>query len=117
MKTRLMMSLSAAAMIACAAPTAATAQRAKHGDTLLMRRVQQEKHMHLPTRGMTMQKVQARFGAPQHKLAARGGDAPLHPLIRRWEYPGYIVYFEHGHVIHSVRNTPAGFNRHPDHTH
>jgi hypothetical protein len=24
------------------------------------------------------------------------------PPISRWEYPGFIVYFESDHVIHSV---------------
>jgi len=24
------------------------------------------------------------------------------PPISRWEYPGFVVYFEHEHVIHSV---------------
>jgi hypothetical protein len=24
------------------------------------------------------------------------------PPISRWEYPGFIVYFEHEHVIHAV---------------
>ncbi|HET7300537.1 MAG TPA: hypothetical protein VFJ01_07770 [Oleiagrimonas sp.] len=84
-----------------------------HADNLLLKRVQQEKSMDLPTRGMTMAAVESRFGAPLHKLDPRGGDAPLHPVINRWEYPGYIVYFEHDHVIHTVLNTPAGNNRHP----
>lgn len=86
---------------------------AAHADDLLLKRVQHEHHMHLPTRGMTMKQVEARFGSPLHKLPARGGDTPKHPVIHRWEYKGYIVYFERNHVIHSVLNTPAGNNRHP----
>ncbi len=116
MMSRLTMVLCAAAAIACTAAPVAQAQRSKHGDTLLLRRVQQEKRMHLPTRGMTMRQVEARFGSPRRKLSARGGDARLHPVIHRWEYPGYIVYFERSHVIHAVRNTPAGNNRHPERT-
>ena len=55
----------------------------------------------MPARGMTMDRVQSRFGAPHNKLAAVGD-----PPITRWEYPGYIVYFEHQHVIHSVTKHP-----------
>jgi hypothetical protein len=55
----------------------------------------------MPSRGMTMDKVQSRFGAPSQKLAAVG-----QPPITRWEYPSYVVYFEHQHVIHSVVKHP-----------
>ena len=55
----------------------------------------------MPTRGMTMDRVQSRFGAPNQKLAAVG-----QPPITRWEYPSYVVYFEHQHVIHSVIKHP-----------
>jgi hypothetical protein len=50
-----------------------------------------------PTRGMTMDQVASKFGAPTAKVPAVGN-----PPISRWEYPGFIVYFEHSHVIHSV---------------
>jgi hypothetical protein len=50
-----------------------------------------------PTRGMTMDQVSSKFGAPVSKVAPVGK-----PPISRWEYPGFIVYFEHEHVIHSV---------------
>jgi hypothetical protein len=56
----------------------------------------------MPARGMTMDKVQARFGAPSQKLAAVG-----QPPITRWEYPAYVVYFEYDHVIHSVVKRPT----------
>lgn len=84
-----------------------------HADQLLLKRVQQEKGMNLPTRGMTKAQVKHTFGAPLRKLQPRGGDTKLHPVIYRWEYAKFIVYFEHNHVIHSVLNTPAGNNRHP----
>lgn len=84
-----------------------------HADNLLMKRVHQEHGMTLPTRGMSMSQVQRRFGAPQRKLDARGGDSARHPVIHRWEYPGYIVYFERDRVIHTVLNTPAGNNTNP----
>lgn len=50
-----------------------------------------------PARGMTMDQVSAKFGAPASKVPAVGN-----PPISRWEYPGFVVYFEHEHVIHSV---------------
>jgi hypothetical protein len=50
-----------------------------------------------PSRGMTMDKVEARFGAPANRVSPVGD-----PPITRWEYPGFVVYFEHQHVIHTV---------------
>jgi hypothetical protein len=50
-----------------------------------------------PTRGMSMDQVAAKFGAPANKIPSVGK-----PPISRWEYPGFIVYFEADHVIHSV---------------
>lgn len=50
-----------------------------------------------PSRGMSMDKVEANFGAPTHREAAVG-----EPPITRWEYPGFVVYFEHRLVIHTV---------------
>jgi len=50
-----------------------------------------------PRRGMTMDQVASKFGAPATKVPAVG-----RPPISRWEYPGFIVYFEREHVIHSV---------------
>ncbi|MFK2875680.1 hypothetical protein [Rhodanobacter hydrolyticus] len=82
-------------------------------DNLLIHRVQQENTMNLPTRGMSMAQVEQRYGAPQRKLAPRGGDSSKHPVINRWEYADFIVYFQGSHVIHSVLNTPAGNNTNP----
>ncbi|HEX3913737.1 MAG TPA: hypothetical protein VHW71_09545 [Steroidobacteraceae bacterium] len=50
-----------------------------------------------PTRGMTMDQVAGKFGTPATKVPAVG-----QPPISRWEYPGFVVYFEREHVIHSV---------------
>jgi hypothetical protein len=98
--------------------TAATAPvHAATQDNLLIKRVHKERGMSLPARGMTMAQVEKKFGAPQRKLDSRGGDSPKHPVIHRWEYPGYIVYFERNHVIHSVLNTPAGNNKDPQQAH
>lgn len=92
---------------------ATLAARPAHADNLLIQRVQQEQSMNLPARGMTKAQVERKYGAPLRKLDPRGGDTRLHPVIYRWEYAKYIVYFEHDHVIHAVLNTPAGNNRHP----
>lgn len=50
-----------------------------------------------PNRGMSMETVEAKWGRPQQKR-----DAVGEPPISRWEYPGFIVYFEYSHVIHAV---------------
>ena len=50
-----------------------------------------------PARGMSMDEVAAKFGAPVTKVPAVGK-----PPIARWEYPGFVVYFENTHVIHTV---------------
>ncbi len=50
-----------------------------------------------PARGMSMDQVASKFGAPVTK-----GPAVGKPPISRWEYPGFVVYFEFTHVIHAV---------------
>lgn len=104
------------ALAMVAAFTLGAPMLAQAGDNLLIKRVQQEQGMNLPARGMTMAQVQARYGAPQRKLAPRGGDSARHPPINRWDYSTFIVYFEHEHVIHAVLNTPAGNNHDPANT-
>ena len=52
---------------------------------------------HHPARGSSMQKVEATFGAPTNRVPAVG-----HPPITRWEYPGFVVYFEGNLVLHTV---------------
>ncbi len=51
----------------------------------------------LPVAGMTMEQVKLKFGAPRTMLPAVGK-----PPITRWEYEGYIVYFEHHYVLRAV---------------
>jgi hypothetical protein len=89
------------------------APQVAHADNLLIHRVQQEQGMNLPERGMSMAQVEQRYGAPQRKLQPRGGDSSKHPVINRWEYSDFIVYFQGNRVIHSVLNTPAGNNTNP----
>ncbi len=57
----------------------------------------QQSDVATPARGMTMDQVATKFGAPVTKVPAVGK-----PPISRWEYPGFVVYFESDHVIHSV---------------
>jgi hypothetical protein len=52
----------------------------------------------MPARGMTMDRVQGRFGAPASVKGPIGS-----PPITRWDYPGFVVVFEHRHVIHSFQ--------------
>nr|WP_199535979.1 hypothetical protein [Dyella solisilvae] len=92
---------------------AACATAPAHAEEVLVQRVQQEQGMNLPTRGMSMDQVEKQFGAPQRKLTPRGGGSARQPVINRWDYSNFIVYFEKSHVIHSVLNTPAGNNTNP----
>ena len=50
-----------------------------------------------PHRGMTMQAVEAKFGAPEARHEAVG-----EPPISRWDYHGFRVFFEKDRVIHAV---------------
>ncbi len=50
-----------------------------------------------PARGMTMDQVTRRWGEPTGRDAAVG-----EPPITRWSYAGFVVYFEHQHVVHTV---------------
>ena len=83
------------AALALALPGLASAE------TLLIERVQEET-MALPARGMSMDQVQARFGAPADRLDPRGGQKRQWPTINRWRYPNFVVYFEKNKVIDAV---------------
>jgi hypothetical protein len=50
-----------------------------------------------PHSGLNMARVEAAYGAPARRVEPVG-----QPPISRWEYPGFIVYFEHDKVIHTV---------------
>ncbi len=50
-----------------------------------------------PSRGSSMTTVESAFGEPSERRGSVGD-----PPISRWEYPGFIVYFEHEYVIHTV---------------
>lgn len=50
-----------------------------------------------PENGMKMDAVEARYGAPATRYPAVG-----QPPITRWDYPGFVVYFEKDLVLHAV---------------
>ena len=77
---------------------------AASAETLLVDRVQQEPTTSLPVRGMSMDQVQQRFGAPADRLDPRGGQKHQWPTINRWSYPAFTVYFEKNKVIDAVAN-------------
>ena len=54
----------------------------------------------MPARGMSMERVQSRFGAPR-SVSGPVGDPP----ITRWDYQDFVVVFEHRFVIHSVEKS------------
>jgi len=60
-----------------------------------------ESGLETPSRGSSMKAVEARFGQPANRHAAIGK-----PPITRWDYPGFSVYFEYEHVVHSVAAAP-----------
>ena len=86
----------AGALLSAAAPASA--------DTLLVDRTKQPAGVPVPTRGMSMADVEARFGAPSERLDPRGGQKQQWPTIHRWVYPAFTVYFEKQRVIDVVAN-------------
>jgi hypothetical protein len=81
---------------ALALPAAATAE------TLLIERVAAEQSLPLPDRGLSMSDIEARYGAPLDKMEPKGGQKPQWPVIHRWVYPEFTIYFEKSHVIDVV---------------
>jgi hypothetical protein len=69
-------------------------------DTLLIEGVSaaQATAAERPARGSSMASVESRFGAPASRSGAVG-----QPPITRWEYPGFVVFFEYDKVLHTVR--------------
>ena len=55
-----------------------------------------------PSRGMTADSVESKFGTPEAKRAAVG-----EPPISRWEYKDFVVFFEYDRVIHAVAKRNA----------
>ena len=93
MKIRLLVATS----LLCLAAPLALADTVVVGDTIAVR----ESQTSVPTRGMRMKLVEARFGAPKARHAPVGK-----PPITRWDYEGFSVYFEYDHVVHAVASAP-----------
>jgi len=91
--SRLLPALAALALCGASAALATAA----YADELTMPQAGQASSQDHPRRGMSMQKVQALFGTPAKRIPAVG-----QPPISRWEYPGFVVYFENDRVLHSV---------------
>lgn len=87
-------------LAACLAAGALALPAAASAETLLIDRVGAEKS--LPTRGLSMADIEARFGAPMDRMEPKGGQHPQWPVINRWVYPEFTVYFEKSHVIDVV---------------
>lgn len=86
---------------------------AASAETLLIQRVQEEPRAAMPTRGMSMGQVEARFGAPTSRLDPRGGQKRQWPTINRWMYPAFTVYFEKTKVIDVVANKSDAYELGP----
>lgn len=50
-----------------------------------------------PSRGMSQESVESRYGSPASVKAPVG-----EPPISRWEYANFVVFFEYDKVIHTV---------------
>jgi hypothetical protein len=70
-----------------------------HADTLLLDGIDTDAQTASmrPKSGMSMDSVEARYGAPAQRHSAVG-----EPPITRWDYPDFSVYFERQLVIHAV---------------
>jgi len=66
-------------------------------DILIIDRIQQEKTIDMPARGLSMNQVLATYGEPKIKKTAIG-----EPPITEWKYETFSVYFEKSWVIDSV---------------
>ncbi|MFT3762499.1 MAG: hypothetical protein QM761_07785 [Pseudoxanthomonas sp.] len=72
-------------------------------DTLLIDRANKPV-VAVPVRGQTTQQVVARFGEPLQKLSPEGGQKKQWPVINRWVYADFTIYFEKNRVIDVVAN-------------
>lgn len=68
-----------------------------HGETLLLDALDRDPEREYPPRGATMEQVTQRFGEPQRR-ADPVGDPP----ITRWDYEGFVLYFEHDRLLRAV---------------
>jgi hypothetical protein len=67
------------------------------GDKLVIEGIQADSGTNRPGRGLSQTSVEKGWGTPRSKRAPVGD-----PPISRWDYGGFVVYFEYDKVIHSV---------------
>lgn len=84
-----------------------------YADTLLIDRVERAEDLPRPEQGLTMAQVRSRYGEPRAELSPAGGGSHHQPLINRWQYDGYIVYFERDKVIYSVPDRTTAYEQGP----
>ncbi|HEY2275415.1 MAG TPA: hypothetical protein VGH61_07940 [Steroidobacteraceae bacterium] len=94
MQTRIL----AALLCGCALAGIALADTVVVNDQVQVRESQVDR----PKRGVTMDEVAKRFGAPVTRHETVGGGSAQRPPITRWDYNGFSVFFEGDRVIHSV---------------
>jgi hypothetical protein len=94
MQTRIIFAL----LCGCALASAAVAETIVVDDQVQVRESQLER----PKRGVSMDQVEKRFGAPVTRHATVGGSSQQQPPITRWDYNGFSVFFERDRVIDSV---------------
>jgi hypothetical protein len=73
------------------------ASASSYADTLIIEGIDSVNVDQRPRSGMMMETVASTWGAPITRRNAVGD-----PPITRWDYPAFVVYFEHDHVIHTV---------------
>src|SRR6185295_15957920 len=96
---RLISALAVAAAAACLGnASAALAETLVTNDQVQLR----DSNVDRPSRGATMAAVEAKYGAPTQRHAAVGGASSAQPVITRWDYPHFSVFFEKDRVIHAV---------------
>ena len=99
MQTRIL----AALLCGCAAAGSALADTVVVNDQVQVRDSQVDR----PKRGVTMSEVEKHFGAPVTRHPAVGGGSPHHPVITRWDYSAFAVFFEGDRVIDAVVTAAA----------
>ncbi|HEX4387167.1 MAG TPA: hypothetical protein VH109_00925 [Steroidobacteraceae bacterium] len=94
MQTRILVAL----LLGCALAGSAAAETVVVNDQVQVRESQTD----MPKRGVTMDDVEKRFGAPVTRHPTVGGASAQQPPITRWDYSGFSVVFEGNHVVDSV---------------
>ena len=94
MQTRIL----AAVLCGCALASAAVAETIVVDEQVQVR----DSQLQRPKRGLTMDDVEKRFGAPVNRHPTVGGASAQQPPITRWDYNGFSVVFEGNRVVDSV---------------